>query len=254
MSEDDAIAVRKGSTAAWKDGALPEMEENKSVIDVTNINEKIYTLIKRRITHLEYPPGHQINIRKLQAELGVSNSPIKDALFRLAGEELVEITSRKGTFVRDISEEDIQEIEEVRSILEAGAVEVIAPEITDEQLAHLENLYRETLMSANSFEYSAFMEKDSRFHQAIIELTENRRLIKMYRRLNAHVQIVRFQFARNRNRPLPWTDQDHREILEALKARDPERAKAAIGSHRRKARDAFLETREPSSETERRGS
>lgn len=80
-----------------------------TTIDITNINEKIYNLIKTRITHLEYPPGYQINIKKLQDELGVSSSPIKDALFRLVGEELLEINPRKGTFVKDVLEKDILE-------------------------------------------------------------------------------------------------------------------------------------------------
>ena len=217
--------------------------EKKNLIDITNINEKIYNLIKRRITHFEYPPGFQMNIRRLQAELGVSNSPIKDALFRLAGEGLVEITSRKGTFVKDISERDIYEIEEVRIILETGAADLIAKTISDKQLERLEVLFKETLIPEDEFEYSKFMEKDSRFHLEIIKLTNNQRLVDVYKQLNAHVHITRFQYARNRKLPLPWTHQDHRDIIKALKLRNPEKVKKAIRIHRVKARDAFLETR-----------
>lgn len=133
---------------------MADVTGKNTLIDITNINEKIYSLIKNRITHFEYPPGYPLNIRKLQAEFGVSNSPIKDALFRLAGEGLVEITSRKGTFVKDISEKDLYEIEETRAILEVGAVEIIADTITDEQLARLESLYQETLIPEDQFEYS----------------------------------------------------------------------------------------------------
>ena len=212
----------------------------KTVIDVTNINEKIYKLLKERIIKLEYPPGYKISIRQLEGELGVSNSPIKDALFRLAGEELVEVTSRKGTFVKDITERDIYEIEQVREFLEAGAAEMVAREITDKELKALENLYRETLIPEYKFEYSRFMEKDSHFHLSIIKLTKNQRLVDTYTRLNAHIQIVRFQFARNRKEPLPWTHKDHSEILEAFRQRDPQKAMHAVRSHRQKARDAFL--------------
>jgi DNA-binding GntR family transcriptional regulator len=73
------------------------------IIDITNINEKVYDLIKKRIVDLEYPPGSKINIRQLQEELNVSNSPIKDALFRLAGEGMVDIDSRRGTsYIADV--------------------------------------------------------------------------------------------------------------------------------------------------------
>lgn len=216
-------------------------DKKKAPIDITNINEKIYNLIKERITHVEYPPGFQINIRKLQVELGVSNSPIKDALFRLAGEGLVEITSRKGTFVKDISEKDLYEIEVFRTILEIGAVDLIAKTITDKQLSRLKDLYKETLIPEEEFEYANFMEKDNRFHFEIIKMTNNQRLVDVYKQLNAHVHITRFQYARNRKKPLPGTHEDHRHILMALKRKDPERAKKAIQSHRVKARDAFLE-------------
>ena len=218
-------------------------DERNAPIDITNINEKIYNLIKERITHFEYPPGFQINIRKLQDELGVSNSPIKDALFRLAGEGLVEITSRRGTFVKDVSEKDLYEIEVVRTILEMGAADIIAGTMTDEQLSRLEAFYKETLIPEDEFEYGKFMEKDSRFHMEIIKMTNNERLVEVYKQLNAHVHITRFQYARNRKKVLPWTHRDHRDILKALKLRDPEKAKKAIQSHRVKARDAFLETR-----------
>ena len=215
--------------------------DRKAPIDITNINEKIYNLIKERITHYEYPPGFQINIRKLQAELGVSNSPIKDALFRLAGEGLVEITSRRGTFVKDISKKELYEIEEFRTILEIGAVDIIAKTITNKQLSRLESLYKETLVPEDDFDYANFMEKDSRFHLEIIKMTNNLRLVDVYKQLNAHVHITRFQYARNRKKPLPWTHKDHQNILTALKLKDPEKAKKAIQSHRVRARDAFLE-------------
>lgn len=220
---------------------MQQVPDKPSLIDVTNINEKIYNLIKERITNFEYPPGHQINIRHLQDELGVSNSPIKDALFRLAGEDLVEITSRKGTFVKDISRRDLAEIEAVREILEIGAAEIAARNMTPEQLHELEKKYEETHLADDEFEYGRFMKKDGDFHLEIIKATNNRRLIHIYRQLNAHVQIVRFQKARSRKKPLPWTHKDHLEILRALRKRDPEKAKEAIRRHRTKARQAFLD-------------
>jgi DNA-binding GntR family transcriptional regulator len=210
------------------------------VVDITNINEKIYDLIKSRITSLEYPPGYQINIPKLQEEIGVSSSPIKDALARLAGEELVEITSRKGTFVKDVSDRDIIEIEQFRTLLEVGAVDIVSDGITDEQIEMLEKRHR-VLVSENN--YQIFMRKDREFHLAIIMLTNNERLINTYKRLNAHAQILRFKFAQNQNVPYAWTLQDHMDIIEALRSRNAEKAKQAIRSHRIKARDALLEKR-----------
>lgn len=216
---------------------------NPLPIDITNINEKVYKLIKQRIIYLDYPPGQRIDIRQVQNELSVSQTPIKDALFRLAGEGMIEINSRKGTFVREISERDVFEIEEARIILETGAVELISDRISDDQLVELEKLYQDTLFDDGQFDYKMFMEKDNLFHLKIIEFTQNQRLMEMYDHLNAHMQIVRFQIARGRSRRLPWTNQDHLNILSALKARDPNKAKEAIKEHRLKAREAFLQHR-----------
>jgi DNA-binding GntR family transcriptional regulator len=219
---------------------MAEVAKKKAIIDITNINEKVYELIKSRVICRDYPPGHQISIRKLQDEIGVSNSPIINALFRLSGEGLVDITSRKGTYVKDITEKDIDEIEELRIILECGAIDIIGRTITDEQVEHLKQQYEETLVADKKFDYTKFMEKDSRFHLEIVKLTNNQRLIDTYKRLNAHIHVARFEYAKQRKTPLPWTHRDHLEILNALKQRDPEKAKKAIVDHRVKSRDAFL--------------
>jgi DNA-binding GntR family transcriptional regulator len=211
------------------------------LIDITNINEKVYDFLKKGIINLNYPPGGRIDIRKLQQELGVSHTPIKDALFRLAGEGMVEISSRRGTFVTEVTERDIREIAEIRIMLETGALDIVAKQITDEQLADLEALYQATLIEEEDVSYDLFMERDSQFHLAIIEFTNNERLLKLYKQLNAHMQIVRFRFARRAKRKLSWTDQDHACILKAIKEHDAQKAVETMREHLLRARDAFLQ-------------
>jgi DNA-binding GntR family transcriptional regulator len=217
------------------------MEVEQHLIDITNINEKVYDFLKKGIINLTYPPGERINTRQLQQELGVSHTPIKDALFRLAGEGMVEISSRRGTFVTEVTERDIKEIAEIRIILETGALEIVAKQITDEQLAELEALYQATLIGEGDVGYDFFMERDSQFHLKIIECANNQRLLKLYKQLNAHMQIVRFRFARRSKRKLSWTDQDHARILKAIKEHDAQKAVETMREHLLRARDAFLQ-------------
>ncbi len=215
---------------------------NKStIIDITSINEKIYNLIKQRIINYEYPPGHKITVKELQDELGVSNSPIKDALFRLVGEELVEISSRRGSFVKDVTDRDVIEIDQTRTIIETGAVELSVKKITDQEIENFEKLYQATLMELEEFDYKAFMERDNQFHLAIVEMTCNQRLVNIFKRLNGHMQIVRFRYRKKPKKRLPWTDSDHQEILNTIKARDPDRVKRCLIEHRMKTKSAFLE-------------
>ena len=206
----------------------------KSIIDVTNINEKIYRLIKERIIHREYLPGHQINVRKLQEELGVSSSPIKDALNQLAGEGFVDITSRKGTFVKGVSMQELSEIEQLRTILEIGALDIIAGNINDEQLAQLEKIHRDLVAERD---YEKFMELDRNFHLKIISMANNQRLTATYESLNIHNQIMRFNLERDRTSPDPMTIPSHAKILEALKTRDLQSGKDAIQDHRNRRKE-----------------
>ncbi len=205
------------------------------LIDVTNINEKVYQLIKQNIIKFIYPPGHNLNITELKDALGVSPTPIKDALFRLAGEGLVVIYPRKGTYVKDVTDEDIHEIIQTRIILETAVVADIAGRITDEQLQILDGFYRKGLSIKierdNIDDYKAFMESDGQFHLSFFLFSGNRRLTEIYRNLNAHMQIARYRMMHHTRQKNPWTDQEHGEILLALRGRDAVAARDAVRRH-----------------------
>jgi len=216
------------------------MEENStapSIIDVTNINEKVYDFIKKNITTFNFPSGYKLNIKQLSETLGVSHTPIKDALFRLAGEGLIDITSRTGTYVKSITEADIHEILQTRLILETAVIEEITGRITDEQLQALKALHqkgRSLVVNPNDSEsYRAFMELDSQFHLSFFNIMGNRRLLNIYKNLNAHMQMVRFRLMNHALGKLPTTDQEHQVILDALCERDVVKAKQAIANHLR---------------------
>jgi len=213
------------------------MEENLTpfIIDVTNINEKVYDYIKKNITTFHFPSGYKLNIRQLSETLGVSHTPIKDALFRLAGEGLIDITSRTGTYVKSITEADIHEILQTRMILETAVIEEIAGKITNEQLQALKDVYRKgASLAVNPSDiesYKTFMEYDSQFHLSFFNIMGNKRLIHIYQNLNAHMQIVRFRLMNHALGKLPTTDEEHRMILEALCERNVAKAKQAIANH-----------------------
>ncbi len=206
-----------------------------SIIDVTNINEKVYDYIKKNITTFHFPSGYKLNIKQLSETLGVSQTPIKDALFRLAGEGLIDITSRTGTYVKNITEADIHEILQTRLILETAVIEEITAKITDEQLQFLKDLYQRgvsLVVNPNDSEsYRAFMEYDSEFHLFFFNVMGNRRLLDIYRNLNAHMQMVRFRLMNHTLGKLPTTDEEHRLILEALCERSVSKARQAIANH-----------------------
>jgi GntR family transcriptional regulator, rspAB operon transcriptional repressor len=205
------------------------------IIDLTNINEKAYHLIKGYIVDFTYPPGHNLNINELKNMLGVSPTPIKDALFKLSGEGLVVINPRKGTYVKDVTDEDIHEIIQARIFLEMAVIDALAGKITDEQLQILDGLYQIGISikvdEGNMNDYKAYMESDCQFHLSFFHFMGNKRLTEIYKSLNAHMQIVRYRLMHHGRGKNPWTDQDHKDILTALKQRDFPGAGEAVRKH-----------------------
>jgi len=214
--------------------------DGQPLIDIANINEKVYAYLKKGIISLQYHPGQKLNIKELQKILGVSPTPIKDALFRLAGEGLVEINSRQGTYVKDIKAKDIRELLQTRMVLETGALDLTNGKISAEQLAVLRERFQDTLTVEGEFEYRDYMAKDHLFHLAIVALAGNDLITEMYNRMNSHMQVVRFRYAQKVSKKLPWADQDHSEIFSALEHKDFPQAKAFIRSHIDKSAEAFV--------------
>ena len=209
-------------------------EELTTLIDVSNINEKVYNYIKTNIINLTYPPGYNLNLGQLSEKLGVSPTPIKDALSRLSGEGLVEIAPRKGTYVKELSLEDIHEIVQIRIILETAALEAIAAGLTDEQLSRFSAIFGKMLtlevVERDAASYRAYVELDGEFHLLFFQILGNQRLLNIYRNLNAHIQIGRFKLQDKMGKN-PTTNPEHGAILEALRERNPEKAKEAVRRH-----------------------
>ena len=223
--------------------------QKNTILDVSNINEKVYLLLKDRILDVTYPPGSRINVSRLQKELGISYTPIKDALFRLAGEGLVEVSSRRGTFVKQVSVQDILDTIDTRIILECGCMDLVVPTITNEMISELELLYASTLKTHDYDNYRQFLQLDSQFHTTIVRLTGNSRLIKIYELLNSHDQIARYRFTPKNLKRFKGTDQEHGKILEAIKNHDAEAAKTALREHLRAVRNFFLDYKAVSDST-----
>ena len=210
-------------------------------IDITNITEKVYLYLKNAIIDGTYLPGAKLTNRKLQTELGVSQTPIKDALLMLAGEGMVEISSQRGTFVKKVARKDLLEILDTRLLLETGAVDLLIPDITEEVLSDIKRCYRETLIEPDKFSYRLFMGKDGQFHLSIIAQTNNRTLTDIYSKLNAHMHTVRFRSPEKVRERLPETNSEHEKILNAINDRNAAQAKSVIRKHLLKIKKIIFE-------------
>jgi len=146
----------------------------------SNINEKVYELLKERILSKVFAPGQQLNVREIGNQLGVSRTPLKDALNRLAAEGLVEIRPRSGTYMTAPSLRDIEELLDVRRVLEMYAVELAVKRITESERQFLGRIVAElgTLVARRDWGpiYQRHVELDHDLHQYIVHCSGNRQL------------------------------------------------------------------------------
>lgn len=193
---------------------------------------KTYLSLREAIIGLAYRPGSVLRKPQICAALGVSRSPVSEAIARLAAEGLVEVVPQAGTFVARFSMPEIREGAFLREAIELAAVEELAPRITEDQLVQLRRNLRvqEALMQDGDF--AGFHAQDAEMHALILAFTGHRKLGQV-----ADTAWVHVNRARQLILPVPGrvaaTLAEHRAVLAALEARDPEAARAALRRHLR---------------------
>ncbi len=196
-----------------------------------NLIERAYQLIKRRIISLEYAPGQKLDVGKLKDEIGFSLSPIKMAIQRLGGEGFVKILPQKGTFVTEVSRDEIAALMDYRLVLERGALYLAYERITGGEIRKLRALQKKMARLTTSSYYLRQMELDSQFHLAIIQAARNQGLIDAYAQLSPHFKLIRFHHVLQRGRWSEKVDEEHDRIVKALEQRDYKSLDKAITDH-----------------------
>ncbi len=206
-----------------------------------NLAEKAYQLIKSRIISLEYPPGQKLEVGKLKDETGFSLSPIKMAIQRLRGEGFVRILPQKGTFVTEISRDEIAAFMDYRLILERGALYLAFERMTRGEVRKLRTLQKKIARLTRNGNYFRQMELDSKFHLAIIQAARNQGLIEAYAHLSPHFRLIRFHRVLQRGRWSEKVDEEHERIVEALEERNYKKLEKAITGHLLRIKKEFCE-------------
>lgn len=196
-----------------------------------NKKETAYAILKRRIINNSLKPGEPLNERILTEELQISKTPIREALQQLEREGFIENISHKGSFVSRISAQDIREIFEVREILECAAARQSALKADLNKLEAIKRKFR-SIERENGKTPLSLLRAGDQIHNYVFECLQNNRLIEIYQRLQDHIGRIRIYFVQqfDPNR-LEQAFREHREILEALIARDPSRAEKATKTH-----------------------
>jgi DNA-binding GntR family transcriptional regulator len=167
---------------------------------------------------------------ELAKELGVSRTPIREAVQRLEQEGLVEIHPRKHCIVKGITFEAINEIILIRSLLEPTAARVAASKITDEQLMNLKSYLEQSEMYFQQGKIDDLMKVHDLFHAEIIKISGLTRLVNILENLHDYIVHFRFSFL-SRPHLVERSIKEHIEIYEALCSRDQDRVEEVFINH-----------------------
>ena len=195
----------------------------------SSLSEKAYDLLKEEIISAELRPGAFVVEEECAERLRMSRTPVREALKKLEHEGLVQRIPQQGVFVTELSIHDFLEICEVRDRLESYACRIAAEKVDLRALEKFEEEFsaldvpdpdEETVGRASRV--------DREFHQFILESAGNHRIVSIISHLNDVINRLRFALTPRR---YPESLQEHRRILQALKARDPEEAEVAMHAH-----------------------
>jgi DNA-binding GntR family transcriptional regulator len=200
-----------------------------------------YTIIKRNILENLYPPGHQALEQELATQLGMSRTPVREALVRLEREGLVELIPRRGMRVVPISPNDMKEIYEVLTGLETAALTLMEGTDPDSiDLGHLEHSLSSMEGALARNDLDSWAAEDARFHLELLSLCNNRRLVNMAATLGDQAHRARMITLRLRPRP-DLSNFEHRQVLEAIKQGHWEKARRLHHEHRTRTAETLLD-------------
>ena len=192
--------------------------------------EKAYELIKERIVSLKLDPAVPVNEISLARRIGLAPEPVNEAVERLISEGWLERTDRGVKVTEDSLSSILDQLFEVRSVLEGLCARLVAERATDEQLAHLEAMMPNFEEAARKADNQTWLQLDQRFHAAIYDAAGNLFLESALKELYT-LDLRIFYLVLNRMTDLPGIVASHRAIVNALKARDARAADRALTKH-----------------------
>ena len=206
------------------------------------LRDVVFNTLRQAILKGELKPGERLMEIQLANKLGVSRTPVREAIRKLELEGLVLMIPRKGAEVAEITRQDMEDVLEVRTALEELAVKDACDHITDAQLSELKkasNEFKKALLEGKDLVTCA--DADMHFHDVILSATNNRRLIQMLNNLSEQMYRYRMEYLKD-ERTHKTLIEEHDAIRRALKKHDKVKAGPAIRVHIDNQKRSILES------------
>lgn len=203
------------------------------------LREMVFESLREAIIHGRLKPGERLMEIQLAEEMGVSRTPVREAIRKLELEGFVVMVPRKGAYVAGISVKDIVDVFEVRAALEGLAAGLAAERITEEEMEELERTLVRINVNSEEDDLNSVVEGDSSFHELIYKASRNQRLVQIITRLKEQIHRFRMTSLSQPGRTKNALG-EHKTIVEAISDRNIELAQALASEHVENAEQSLL--------------
>ncbi|MDR7542986.1 MAG: GntR family transcriptional regulator [Armatimonadota bacterium] len=215
------------------------MRRHRVAIGRTTLSREAYRALRSAILDRRLPAGSKLIVRVLSEDLGLSPTPIKEALAALEREGLVVAVPHRGYFVPEITPRDAEELYALREVVEGLAASRAAQRINQRLAAHLDRLLEQQRACVQEGDVQHYGDLDMAFHRLLRQASDNSRLARVAESFDGQIRLLISTSAQLPGR-LSSSLQEHVSVVRALKAGDAQAAEAAMRHHVRQASRAVL--------------
>jgi DNA-binding GntR family transcriptional regulator len=198
---------------------------------IDSLANKVYIELRKKILSNQLVSGTRLKEDIWAKRLDVNRMAVREALTRLLGEQLIETGEKGGYFVKSMSAEDVRQIRELREILELGAIRLAIQKIDEQGIQKLEEICNDFTSMVERGYFGGACEADVKFHETLIDCAQNEKLKDIYEISNIPLFHQKLGKSQTHMDDYELTDQEHRQILKALKEKDIKLAEDTLSKH-----------------------
>lgn len=209
---------------------MKESKFNVTMNEYLPLRDVVFNTLRQAILRGELKPGERLMEIQLANKLGVSRTPIREALRKLELEGLVNMVPRKGAEVADITEKSLRDVLEVRKALEELSVQLACEKITEEEIEELKRVAERFKDTLNDQDVTKIAEVDVAFHDVIYTATDNQKLILLLNNLREQMYRYRVEYLK-KEEAYPQLIAEHEELIDNISKRNKEEATRIMCEH-----------------------
>lgn len=221
---------------------MSKIEHNETEFNVGSLRGKVFNLLQNDILNGVYQTGDSLVETKLSEELGVSRTPIREAIRQLELEGLVQSIPNKGTFVKGISAQDIEDIYTIRMLIEGLAARWATEKVTDAIIKELKEVVELEEFYTSKNDVSHLLQYDTKFHDIIFKASKSMPLMHTLSAFHNYIQRARNMSLNNPERA-NMVLSEHKSILQAIIEKDASKAERLTTEHVRNAKINLLKSK-----------